>query len=397
MSELAEYVATSLPSGELEADFLFRSDFRSLRSLVVIPVAAHQESVERIVDTYQQSEIPNTGLYLYLNVPVGAADERTTRRNTRYLEVAPQDNDFLLGGGLRVYDWGDSDGPFSMGKIRRDGWLHILSPGLAGGLSKEVTGFSHDADILSVSKNLFQASQAASDEHPAHLQYVTPYWGLSHTETNGQNLPALNRLSAYLTISEEAFRLSTRIHRMWDWAVGFRLESYGLSEGYQASSGHSETGSIIEGLKNKTDPEPLPLFTRLDGEFVITSMRRFVMRAAKDESPFDIMDPSIGTSDDLRDKALPVRLAEAKTRANLIDWCRRADERNITTIIDKFSEKDGQNIDMRIGLYQDLANHGRLLLRRYGQGLDGPAVRALPVIRDIALGIAQKQREILNN
>jgi hypothetical protein len=395
MSELTAYVGASRPSGIAELEFLSRADFSDLKSIVVMPVAAHQEDIEPTLDAYRQVDTEGSGLFLFLNAPADTANSLIINQNVQSLERATgQKSSPVVGGSLRLYDWGGEDGSFSMGKVRRDGWLHFLEPALAKGLSETAIGFSHDADMLAVSKNLFRASQAVASERPAHFQYVTPYWALSDAEADGKNLPAINRLSAYLTISEEAFRMSTKIHRMWDWAVGFKLESYALSGGYQASSAHTETEPIVTAIKGKKTDQ-LPLFSPLVGEFVVASMRRFAVRASQGESPFDIMDPSIGANDDLRYNALPIPEAEKQTRANLIDWCRKADGRNIASIIASFSEEGDESVDLRIGFYQDLANHGRLLLKRYGRALNGLSAHTPLVTRDIVGGMHQKSQEIL--
>lgn len=395
MSELTAYATDMHPSGSLEVEILPRQDFSDIKSLIVIPVAAHQEDIASLANAYQDIDPTNTGLYLFLNAPDSYRNHQNTRKNIEYLEkVSTQLGSLVIGGGFQTYDWGGTDGHFSMGKIRRDAWLHLLKPAVSGGIDENAFGFSHDADIRRISPNLFQVSQMAASDRPSHLQHVTPYWSLDDTETKNQNLPALNRLAAYITISEEAFRLSTKTHRMWDWAVGFRLGSYALSGGYREDATHSETTSIVDNLKAERS---LPLFTSLNSEFLVTSMRRFVIQAASGISPFDITDPSIGPEDNLRDDALPIELAESTTRANFIDWCRNADKRNIANIVENFSEKDGSNIDIRIVFYQDLANHGRLLMQRYGRALDHLSSRAQYATYDIVTGLHQKYREIITS
>lgn len=398
MSNLSTFTEARAASGKLEAEYVPQVNFEELSSVVVVPVAAHQESIEGIVEAYAETDLANTAVYLFLNAPITNMDDPTVAYNLGLLKkLIGQSKRSQFGGGLRLYDWGGVDGPFSMGKLRADGWLHLLEAAVPNGLSDDSIGFSHDADMLKVSKNLFSKSGALADKTPTHLQYTTVYWGLSEAETKDQPLPGLNRLSAYMTISEMALQLSTRIHRMWDFATAFRMGSYALSGGYDETPGPSEITPLLASIKTADGLPDLPLFTQIEDEFLVASMRRFVLGVAKDISPFDIDDPTIGPNDGVRTQELPLQVAERNARANLGDWCNQADDRNIATIIERFGSLDGDDVDLRIDLYEALANHGRGLMRTYAPDLNGTNRAAQTTIRAISGNITAKQKQLISN
>ena len=398
MPVLETYLENTPTPKELEIPFEKTPNARDIEAVVVIPVAAQQEDVQRVIDVYgQQSGNERWQLYLYLNAPDTHAAHPQIARNVESLQRAGTTlgTSGEMRWGLHFYEWEGADGEFCFGKIRKDAWLNTLHDVVGANVSENAVGFSHDADTLDISPSYIAKAVATEKNDPAHFLLSHTYWGIDGPSRPSVDSPALNRLSAYMGISEEAFGSATRIHHMWDGATGFRLGSYALAGGYKETA-PPETEPLIQSIKEQSGS--LKLFNQIDGEFIVSSMRRYVLRAAKGESPFSAADPRIMANDKARDMTTShYQQAEANTRANLADWCNQADDVNISVIHDKFAEIDGEDIDVRVDFYEQVVNYGRQLLKVAGPNLNGTAQTASPVVRTIVDSVRSQAASILND
>ena len=84
MPVLETYLENTPTPKELEIPFEKTPNARDIEAVVVIPVAAQQEDVQRVIDVYgQQSGNERWQLYLYLNAPDTHAAHPQIARNVR--------------------------------------------------------------------------------------------------------------------------------------------------------------------------------------------------------------------------------------------------------------------------------------------------------------------------
>lgn len=387
---LAHYLESAAPPEPLEIPFKSMPIRPELRAVTVVPVAAHQEDVSRVIGAYtRQTTSDGWRPHLFLNAPESERDNPQVERNIAILNDLnlSEDDRPEINWALKFYGRDGSDDMISMGKVRRDAWLQVLGTVASSHAAEDIIGFSHDADMLRLSPDYFKNSLAVADNQAAHLLTSDVYWGIDEHDAGDNAVPALNRLAAYMGISEQALKSATNVAAVWDMAIGFRLGSYALAGGYQDASAHTETAPIIEALRERVPQAELFAHS---GEFVVTSMRRYLLRAAAGESPFSHTDPQIGTHDKARGALPPIKQAEQQTRANFAAWCDEADDNNIRSIRRRFSEADGANIELRVDFYEQLVNCGRELMRQAGNRLNDSPGAALPV--SIALAKAVKRQ-----
>lgn len=335
---------------------------------------------------------PDFHLYFFLNAPTDRSGSEKLAHNIDILDRqlgSTENPNFSYC--LRLYDWGGSDGTFSMGRVRQEAWWYMLQDSLAKKGSASV-GFSHDADTIFLSPNYFRT--AASLEADASVITSKVLLGLPPAETQGVHLPALNRLFAYMGVTEEAFRQATRIQAVWDGTAGFFFEAYLAAGGYDVGAEHTETDSLVQAIRGNTDRK---LFTRMEKELIVTSGRRYVLRAARGQSPFEGIDPSIGPNETLRDGSLPLREAEQVTRDNFRSWCEQSDINNIRLIETLFRQRDGDSLDLRIDFYNQLVNVGRRLMSQSADSLNRDTDLATRRTSEIVDCLGSAAKEILGN
>lgn len=366
------FLEESRPPGELTIPFGMEAARKDVEATVSIPVAAHQEDIRRVISTYKQQTLDTDKwhAFLFLNAPAEYADDPILRGNLDTLYKLEQENGNTapLSWGLRLYDWSDEDGDFSMGKIRREAWWHMLAQ--ARQARMETVGFSHDADTVLLSPGYLETCARMGRSTLADVITTRTQWGLHKDEVADRRIPAINRLCAYMAISEESFRHTTRIQAAWDGAVGFRVGAYVRSGGYQPQAVHTETASIIDTLKQQGSKK---LFTLVPHEVLVASIRRYVSKASQGISPFSISRGDIAATENLRRNDLHRLLsAEVQTRNRFSEWCAEADANNLELIRRRFEPTDGENVELRLDFYRQLITVGRKLLNASGVIYDRP-------------------------
>ncbi len=366
---------------------------------IVVPVGAHQENLEgtiRVYDNQQLTTPRDTHLYLFLNAPSDQAGADLLEQNVDFLErlTAAGDPHLPISWCLRLYNW-QEDESFSMGKVTAEAWWHMLADNLERTGETPLAGFTHHADTLFVSPHYLSKAARLGEASTASVFTPDVLWDIPSRERYGSSTPALNRLFAYMGLSEEAFRQATLIQPVWDYAAGFSVPAYIRAGGYRADYAHTEAQSVVEAIK--ADPATTKLFERLDGEVLVSSARRYVDRIARGESPFDALDPHIQATEDIRTQSPNLASAERTARANLGDWCKQADDNNIRIIERVFGPRDGTAIELRLNFYRQLANPSRRLLNAGRASYDSTEDEGIPATRESIARLAVVAQALLED
>ncbi len=181
MTEILSYLENIQDQAPLDIAWQNVAQVGLVESVVVIPVAVHQEDVGRLVDVYrQQIAGANWRLYLYLNAPDTHMRHPNVSHNLSLLQnMSSTVGEFgEIKWGAKAYEWDGRDGQFSMGKVRKDAWYHALTDVAKTGLSDTTLGFSQDADTLDVSPGFINSALISQSERPTHFILPHTYWGV---------------------------------------------------------------------------------------------------------------------------------------------------------------------------------------------------------------------------
>jgi len=365
---LESFLSETMPAREL--DIPMRGRIVNPEVVAIIPVAAHQEN---IIDTLRlyQNQMYNKDkwqVYLYLNAPTKDKNNPQLQANISTLqEYISKDTDPPFSWGLGLYDRENKDGsdkPVNMSEIRNNAWWHALNDMQISGVSLDTIALSHDADSLRISPNYFKMAREIGRAAFAKVITTDVLWSIP-TDSDVQKLPALNRLFAYISISELALRQTTNVPTIHENAIGFAIKHYIGSGGYKPGYEQAESVPVMAGLKRF---RPSMRVVRMPEEYIVTSARRQVMLAARNQSPFSYLElhnkPAVG-SKSVTSSVL--KLAEVNTSANLNEWCQQLDTNNRRTIEQMFTDSGVNAAYEHINYYNRIVNFGRQLLKASGE------------------------------
>lgn len=252
-------------------------------TVVIIPVAAHQESkqIAAALSQYaqQQSDRPFS-VVLGLNSPEQQADSPEVTDSLAAVQQAQIDNPQLtIHLSFSTYET-----PV-IGAIRRDIWNGVLAARDNQATDRETIGVNHDIDVTYLSPHYLQSIQRHYDRYYARVGAGDHLHEPVSTRVSHSVLPAYPHVGQATAWADLSYR---QRGASYEAGMVFPLSYYAARGGFDPSARTFETGQLLNGIE-------WPL---LAGGHLRTSPRRYIERFTH-HGYQAIWTPTSFTADDL--------------------------------------------------------------------------------------------------
>lgn len=315
-----------------------KQDASTLRCVVAIPVAGHQEYdniYHSLVQFSNQSMQPELyEIVLYVNIPGGANrhgpdiarlskdSSKTIQEIERFKKEHPH---ITVRHFVNTY-YGDLPG---IGAIRSDLWDVVSYDLLNRGRSDDILVVSADADILHLSRDYLSEMHRQFTETEADVVAARLKW---------QQVPGLpfdavaNKVLRYQTFLDDTRnRNRNYFYHTADANTGISLATYLAIGGYRRDIDIGEMNTLVGYIRylrqSDRDAEqyvPSRTVEALAWRSVLkTHSRRVVAAMALGHSPYDAWDQDLiqfGAHDELRTEQMNAALAEEQARKHWKEW-----------------------------------------------------------------------------